>query len=133
NDGLVYVCDRINNRIQGFRKDGSFVKEFFFEKTTLGNGSVWDIALWPDPNQAYLLSADGERNEIRVIRLDDCAVLRSFGSGGVPGSFGRSSRNGGEFHWVHGMAVDKRGNVYTGEVDNAKRIQKFKLTSDALR
>ena len=30
------------------------------------------------------------------------------------------------------MAVDKQGNVYTGEVDNAERIQKFKLTSDAL-
>jgi hypothetical protein len=124
NDGLVYVCDRINNRIQVFRKDGTFVKEFFFEKTTLGNGSVWDIALWPDPKQTYLLSADGENNEIRIIRRDDGAVV---------GSFGRSGRNAGQFHWVHAMAVDKLGNVYTGEVDNAKRIQKFKLTSDALR
>ena len=63
NDGLVYVCDRINNRIQVFRKDGTFVKEFFFEKNTLGNGAVWDIAIWPDPKQTYLLSADGENNE----------------------------------------------------------------------
>jgi hypothetical protein len=47
--------------------------------------------------------------------------------------FGRSGRNAGQFHWVHAMAVDKLGNVYTGEVDNGKRIQKFKLTSDALR
>jgi sugar lactone lactonase YvrE len=31
------------------------------------------------------------------------------------------------------MAVDAKGNVYTAEVDNGKRIQKFKLTSDALR
>ena len=67
NDGLVYVCDRINNRIQVFRKDGTFVKEWFFEKNTLGNGAVWDIAIWPDPKQTYLLSADGENNEIRII------------------------------------------------------------------
>jgi len=51
----------------------------------------------------------------------------------VVGSFGRGGRNAGEFHWVHAMAVDQLGNVYTGEVDNAKRIQKFKLTSDALK
>jgi DNA-binding beta-propeller fold protein YncE len=123
-DGLVYVCDRINNRIQVFRKDGTFVKEWFFEKNTLGNGAVWDIALWPDVNQSYLLVADGENNEVRIIKRSD---------GTVAGSFGRSGRNAGQFHWVHAMAVDATGNVYTAEVDNAKRIQKFRLTSDALR
>jgi DNA-binding beta-propeller fold protein YncE len=124
NDGLVYVCDRINNRIQVFRKDGTFVKEFFFEKNTLGNGAVWDIAIWPDPKQTYLLSADGENNEIRVIKRDD---------GSVVGSFGHNGRNAGQFHWVHAMAVDAKGNVYTAEVDTGKRIQKFRLTSDALK
>ena len=49
------------------------------------------------------------------------------------GRLGRSGRNAGQFHWIHAMAVDAKGNVYTAEVDNAKRIQKFKLTSDALR
>jgi DNA-binding beta-propeller fold protein YncE len=122
-DGFVYVCDRINNRIQVFHKDGSFVKEFFYEKNTLGNGAVWDLALWPDPKQTYLLSADGENNEIRIIRRDDGVVV---------GSFGRGGRQAGEFHWVHAMAVDKLGNVYTAEVDNGKRIQRFKLSSDAL-
>src|SRR6516164_9090401 len=51
----------------------------------------------------------------------------------VVGSFGRSGRSAGQFHWVHVMAVDKLGNVYTGEVDNAKRLQKLTLTSDALK
>jgi hypothetical protein len=124
NDGLVYVCDRINDRIQVFHKDGSFVKEWFYEKNTLGNGSVWDVAIWPDPKQTYLLSADGENNEIRVLKRYD---------GTVVGSFGHNGRNAGQFHWVHAMAVDAKGNVYTGEVDTGKRIQKFKLTSDALR
>ena len=124
NDGLVYVRDRTQNRIQVFRKDGTFVKEWFFEKNTLGNGAVWDLAIWPDPKQTWLLNADGENNEIRIIKRED---------GSVVGSFGRGGRNAGEFHWVHAMAVDQLGNVYTGEVDNAKRIQKFKLTSDALK
>ena len=100
-----------------FRKDGTFVKEWFYEKNTLGNGAVWDIAIWPDPKQTYLLSADGENNEIRVLKRDD---------GTVVGSFGRGGRNAGQFHWIHAMAIDAKGNVYTAEVDTGKRIQKFK-------
>lgn len=124
NDGLVYVCDRINNRIQVFKKNGTFVKEWFYEKNTLGNGAVWDVAIWPDPKQTYLLSADGENNEIRVLNRED---------GKVVGSFGRNGRNAGQFHWIHAMAVDAKGNVYTAEVDTGKRVQKFKLVSDALK
>jgi hypothetical protein len=123
NDGLLYVCDRINDRIQVFRKDGSFVKEWFYDKNTLGNGAVWDIAIWPDPKQTWLLCADGENNEVRIINRDD---------GTVVGSFGRNGRNAGQFHWVHAIAVDQKGNVYTAEVDTGKRIQKFKLVSDSL-
>ena len=89
-----------------------------------GNGAVWDVAIWPDPKQTWLLSADGENNEIRIIRRDD---------GSVVGSFGHNGRNAGQFHWVHAMAVDAKGNVYTAEVDTGKRIQKFRLTSGALR
>jgi len=124
NDGLVYICDRINDRIQVFKKDGSFVKEFFYEKNTLGNGAVWDIAIWPDPKQTWLLNVDGENNEIRVLKRED---------GTVVGSFGHNGRNAGQFHWLHTMAIDAKGNLYTGEVDTGKRIQKFRLTSDALR
>jgi NHL repeat len=122
-DGLVYVCDRTNNRIQVFKKDGSFVKEWFYEKNTLGSGAVWDILIWPDPKQTWLLSADGTNNEIRVLKRED---------GSVVGSVGHNGRNAGQFHWVHTMAVDQKGNIYTGEVDTGKRIQKFRLTSDAL-
>ena len=63
NDGFVYVCDRINNRIQVFKKDGTFVNEWFYEKNTLGNGAVWDVAVWPDPKQT--LSAQRRRREQR--------------------------------------------------------------------
>lgn len=116
-DGLVYVCDRQNNRIQVFRKDGTFVKEFFVEKETRLQGSMWWLALWPDAKQSYLINADGANNEVRVLSRETGETL---------GSFGRSGRNAGQFHWVHNLAVDSKGNIYTTEVDNAKRAQKFR-------
>ncbi len=61
NDGLVYVCDRANDRIQVFQKDGKFVKEVFIAKKTLGDGSVWDIAFSRDPRQT--LPLPGRRQE----------------------------------------------------------------------
>jgi len=115
-DGLVYVCDRINNRIQVFHKDGTFVTEYFYVKQTLGNGGVWDLGFWPDRQQTYLFNADGENNEVRVLKRADGTVL---------GAFGRSGRQAGQFHWVHNLAVDSKGDIYTTEVDNGKRVQKF--------
>jgi DNA-binding beta-propeller fold protein YncE len=58
NDGLVYVCDRTNDRIQVFHKDGTFVKETFIARKTLGAGSVWDIAFSGDPQQKYIGGLD---------------------------------------------------------------------------
>ncbi len=120
-DGLVYVCDRVNDRIQVFRKDGTFVKEIFVEKATRANGSVWDLELFPDESETWLINADGANNEVRLIRRD---------TGEVVGAFGRSGRNAGEFHWVHNLAIDSKGNVFTTEVDNGKRAQKFLLRGD---
>jgi sugar lactone lactonase YvrE len=115
-DGLVYVCDRQNDRIQVFHKDGTFVTEWFMEKDTRGAGSVWDLALWPDAHQTILFNADGENNEVRLLKRTDGTVL---------GAFGRSGRQAGQFHWVHNLAIDSKGNLFTTEVDNAKRVQKF--------
>jgi DNA-binding beta-propeller fold protein YncE len=115
-DGLLYVCDRMNNRIQIFHKDGSFVGEHFYVKDTLGNGGVWDVALSVDPQQTLLFNADGENNEVRILRRADGTVL---------GAFGRSGRYAGQFHWVHNLAIDSHGDVFTTEVDNGKRVQRF--------
>jgi hypothetical protein len=115
-DGLVYVCDRSNNRIQVFQKNGTFVKEFVYDKDTKQSGSTWDLAFWPDRNNSYMIIADGTNNLIRVARRSDGQLLSSFGTGG---------RQAGNFHWVHVMGVDSHGNLYTGEVDTGKRIQKF--------
>ncbi len=115
-DGLVYVCDRLNDRVQVFRKDGSFVKEFMVEPRTAGNGSVWDLALSRDPAQRYLFLADGRNNQIVTLLRD---------TGEVVSILGASGRYAGQFHWVHDMAIDSSGNLYAGEVDTGKRVQKF--------
>src|SRR5438477_1311474 len=82
NDGLVYVCDRPNDRLQVFRKDGTFVKEAFIAKNTLVDGSVFDIALSKDPQQKYLYVADGSNMKIHIVQRDSLEVLTSFGDGG---------------------------------------------------
>jgi DNA-binding beta-propeller fold protein YncE len=115
-DGKLYVCDRFNNRIQVFGKDGSFVKEFVVEPATLGNGSVWDIALSRDGGQRFIFLADGKNNQVLTLSRDDGSVLSHLG---------RPGRYAVEFHWVHDLAIDSRGNLYAGEVDNGKRVQRF--------
>lgn len=115
-DGLVYVCDRANNRIQVFNRDGQFQHQFVFDPATLGNGAIWSIALSPDAEQQFLFYADGENNLIRIINRRSGETLRTIG---------RSGRNAGQFHWLHQIAIDSHGNIYTGEVDTGKRLQKF--------
>ena len=111
-----YVCDRLNDRIQVFRPDGTFVKEAFYAKRTLSSGSAWDVAFSKDPQQRYLYLADGINNRIYVIQRDTLEVLTSFGDGG---------RQPGQFYGVHSIAVDSKGNIYTTETWEGKRLQKF--------
>ena len=88
NDGLLYVCDRVNDRIQVFKPDGTFVKEEFIAKDTLGDGSVWDIAFSKDPQQKYMYLADGENEKIYIMLRESLEILTSFGDGGrQPGQF----------------------------------------------
>ena len=117
-DGLVYVCDRTANRIQVFTKQGKFLKEFVIAPKTLRSGATWTISFSHDPKQKYLLVGDGSNNVIWILNRDD---------GSISGSFGRNGRNAGEFHWVHQVVMDSEGNLYTGEVDTGKRLQRFKL------
>src|SRR5579864_9108164 len=81
-DGLVYVCDRVNDRIQVFHKDGTFVKEAFIDPKTLRSGSVWDIEFSRDPQQTYIYAANGVDEKINILRRDTLEVVTSFGDGG---------------------------------------------------
>jgi len=116
NDGLVYVCDRPNDRIQVFDKAGTFKKEVVVQKTTLGDGSVWDIAFSRDPQQKYFYLADGANEKIHVFDRASLTELTSFGDGG---------RYPGAFYAVHSIATDSKGNIYTTETYEGKRVQRF--------
>src|SRR5262249_44867203 len=115
-DGNVYVCDRPNDRLQVFTKDGKFVKEVIVAKTTLGDGSVWDIAFSKDPQQKYIYMADGANEKIRVFDRATLTEITSFGDGG---------RQPGQFYAVHSIATDSKGNLYTTETYRGQRLQKF--------
>lgn len=115
-DGLVYACDRNVNRIQVFRRDGTFVKEGFIARRTLRSGSAWDVTFSRDPAQRYLYVADGVNERVHVLLRDSLEILTSFGSGG---------RLPGEFYGVHSLATDSKGNLYTTETYSGARVQKF--------
>jgi DNA-binding beta-propeller fold protein YncE len=114
-DGLVYVCDRGGDRIQVFQTDGTFVNEIFIEKNTGGSGAVWDLAFSPDPAQTFLFVADGVNEKIHVVRREGMEYIYNFGDGG---------RTPGQFYGAHSIATDSRGNVYTTETYEGKRLQK---------
>ena len=116
NDGLVYVRDRQADRIQVFRPDGTFVKEAFFAKNTLGSGSTWDIAFSRDPQQKFIFLADGTNEKVRIVLRETLEELTNFGDGG---------RQPGQFFGVHSIATDSKGNIYTTETYEGKRLQKF--------
>jgi DNA-binding beta-propeller fold protein YncE len=116
NDGLVYVCDRVNDRLQVFQKDGMFVRERQYFPRTKGDGSVWDITFSKDPEQKYIFMADGKNERIYVIDRKSLDIITQFGDGG---------RQPGQWFAVHSIATDSRGNIYTTETYEGKRIQKF--------
>jgi DNA-binding beta-propeller fold protein YncE len=116
NDGFVYVCDRVNDRIQVFRKDGTFVKEAFIDPNTYRSGSVWDLTFSRDPQQTYLYAANGVDEKINILLRSSLEVLTSFGDGG---------RAPGQFFGVHNLATDSRGNLYTAETYTGARVQRF--------
>jgi DNA-binding beta-propeller fold protein YncE len=115
-DRLLYVCDRTNDRIQVFKTDGTFVKETFIEKETLGDGATFDVALSRDPQQKFLYVADGSNMKVHILLRETLTELTSFGDGG---------RQPGEFYAVHSIATDSKGNIFTTETYRGQRVQKF--------
>jgi DNA-binding beta-propeller fold protein YncE len=115
-DNLLYVCDRLNDRIQVFKPDGTFLRESFFYPKTLGDGSIFDLAFSKDPQQKYLYASDGTNQKVHIIDRETLEVLTSFGGGG---------RQPGEFYAVHSIATDSKGNIFTTETYHGQRVQKF--------
>jgi sugar lactone lactonase YvrE len=116
NDGRVYVADRLQNRVQVFDLDGTFRREIFVERPTRLLGTAFSVAFSPDAAQRWLYVADAGNGRIHIFDRETL-VERS--------SFGRIGRYAGQFVFLHNVAVDSRGNVYTAEVGTGRRVQKF--------
>lgn len=134
-DGFVYVCERGSDRIQVFTKEGKFVTSYFVHPSTPSRGSecggpgstlfgmcgtTYNLTFSHDAEQKYVMIADGTNDKIWI---------QDRKTGALAGSIGDNGRMAGEFHWIDGIAMDSRGNIYTGEVDTGKRVQKFMLTN----
>jgi DNA-binding beta-propeller fold protein YncE len=115
-DGYVYVADRRNNRVQVFAMDGTFDREVFIDRTTRLLGTAFSVAFSEDAEQQYLYVADAGNGRVRIL---DRRTLDEVGQ------FGRIGRYAGQFVFLHNVAVDSRGNVYTAEVGGGRRVQKF--------
>ena len=115
-DGLVYVADRTNNRLQVFQKDGRFVTEAFVRTETLGSGSASGVTLSEDADQRWLFIPDGTNNVVWILDRSSLEVVDYFG---------RLGKNAGQFYRLHNLAIDSRGNLYTTEVNVGQRLQKF--------
>jgi sugar lactone lactonase YvrE len=83
---------------------------------TLGDGSTWDIAFSRDPQQKYIYLADGKNMRVHVMDRQSLEVLTTFGDGG---------RQPGQFFAVHSIATDSKGNIFTTETYEGKRVQRF--------
>ena len=66
--------------------------------------------------QKYLYIADGTNDKVWILDRD---------SGMTLGGFGRNGTYADQLHWINAIAMDSKGNIYTGEVEENKRIQKF--------
>jgi DNA-binding beta-propeller fold protein YncE len=116
NDGNVYVCDRNHDRIQIFKKDGTFVKETQIARRTLGAGVTFDIAFSRDPQQRLMYVADGGNNRVWQLLREPLTVLNHIGDGG---------RYAGQFYGAHNVSLDSKGNINTVETYSGARLQKF--------
>jgi hypothetical protein len=118
NDDLVYVADRTNNRFQVFRLDGTFVKEVFIARNTLqAEGTVHHFAFSPDKAQQFLYLVDGSNKAVRVLNRQTLEIVANVG--------GHAGHNAREFFHIHSVAVDSKGTLYLGEVNNGQRYYRY--------
>ena len=134
-DGLVYVCERGSNRVQVFTKQGKFVQQLLRapvhavarrrmrrsrQPAVRHVRTIYNLTFSHDAGEKYVFLADGTNDKIWI---------HDRKTGAPVGSIGDNGRMAGQFHWIDAIAIDSHGNIYTGEVDTGKRVQKFILTN----
>ena len=127
-DHLLYVCDRADDRIQVFSKTGALQRIIPVVPGTgvtlgiggvagLGTaGSAWDLTFSLDPLQSMMIEVDGGNEIVHVMDRVIGTILSDFGAPGL---------QAGQFTFLHSVAQDSKGNLYTGETINGRRIQEF--------
>jgi len=99
-----------------FKKDGTFVKEEFIARRSGGYGTTFAVGFSRDPQQRFMYVPDAPSHKVHILLRESLQVVSSFGDGG---------RQPGQFDVLHSLAVDSRGNIYTGETEEGKRVQRF--------
>ena len=117
-DGLVYVGDRVNNRIQVFRLDGTYANEVFIQRETSARfGTGFAVAFSPDEQQRFFYIPDGTNKKVQIVDRQKMEHVGFFG--------GYSGHGVGEFSHIHSIATDSDGNIYLGEVDTGRRVYRW--------
>ena len=118
NDGLVYVGDRVNNRVQVFKLDGTFVKETYVSRASRANeGTAFDIGFTPDKQQQFFLVPDGSNSKVHIFNRESLEEVGFFGGHGGHGP--------ADFFHLHNIATDSKGNAYMGEVAGGMRVVRW--------
>ena len=123
NDGMVYVADRGNRRIQVFTPEGKYLTQGFVNRTT-SNSSCGTVAFSPDRDQRYIYCPDFNKGEIVIVDRKTLETLTAFSSRGA---------EPGQLQNPHTLAVDSKGNIYTAEVAPGRRLQKFAIKTGATK
>ncbi|MEM6543948.1 MAG: hypothetical protein AAF680_03525 [Pseudomonadota bacterium] len=115
----IYICDRRNNRIQVFSSGATIehLQDLVFAPQTGGTRTVSDVTFSPDGEYMYV--SDMMNGQVWILDGKTYEQL---------GAFGRNGRYPGQFIWLHSLAADSDGNLYTTEVSTGRRVQKFVFT-----
>ena len=136
NDGLIYACDRIADRVEIFDKMGNYIRSIHIQreaaalKTVEMSGKVnevgtaWWVAFSPDRDQKYMYVADGG---------DEVVWIVDRASGQTLSHFGRPGHQAGDFTGLHMLASDSQGDIITIETNGGRRVQRFKLLGNQLQ
>jgi DNA-binding beta-propeller fold protein YncE len=107
NDGLVYVADHLQGRVQVFTPAGKFVKERIIARDTKPRAGTVSIAFSPDRQQRFLYVPDLRRWVIDVLDRQTLETVEVIGHQGT---------QPGEFVNPHNIAADSKGNLYIAEM-----------------